>query len=113
MNIYTLSSAIYSALPEGYDTTVTNGTCLNDTIKVTKDNSHIAMYIGLDDTATGVLNASVYDESDPEENELLEEGIYWDTENGATIGTIAKRYRQKHLKQHLQQQQRKVRPCTA
>ena len=47
MNIYTLSSAIYSALPEGYDTTVTNGRCLNDTIKVTKDNSHIAMCIFL------------------------------------------------------------------
>ena len=89
MNIHTLSSEIYSALPDGYDTTVTNGTYLNDTIKVNKDNSHIAMYIGMDDTATGVLNASIYDESDPEENELLEDGIYWDTENGATVETIA------------------------
>ena len=52
MNIYTLSSAIYSALPDGYDTTVTNGTCLNDTIKVTKDNSHIVMYISQDEAAT-------------------------------------------------------------
>ena len=89
MNIHTLSSEIYSALPEGYDTTVTNGTCLNDTIKVTKDNSHIAMYIGMDDTATGVLNASVYDESSNAEDELLENGIYWDTEHGATVDTIA------------------------
>ena len=89
MNIYTLSSAIYSALPDGYNTTVTNGTCLQDTIKVTKDNSHIAMYIGCDDTAMGVLNASIYDESSDEEDELIEDGIYWDTENGATIETIA------------------------
>ena len=88
MNIYTLSSAIYSALPEGYDTTITNGTRLNDTIKVTKDNSHIAMYISQDETANGVINAAVYDESDPEENILLEDGIYWDTENGATVETI-------------------------
>ena len=61
----------------------------DDTIKVTKDNSHIAMYIGCDDTAPGVLNASIYDESSDEEDELIEEGIYWDTENGATIETIA------------------------
>ena len=89
MNIYKLSNAIYSALPEGYNTEVTNGMCLNDTIKVTKDNSHIAMYIGFDETAKGVLNATVYDESDPEENEIVEDGIYWDTENGDTIETIA------------------------
>ena len=89
MNIHTLSSAIYSALPEGYDTTVTNGTHLNDTIKVTKDYSPIAMYISWDETAKGVLDAAVYDESDPEENELLEDGIYWDAENGATVETIA------------------------
>ena len=89
MNIYTLSSAIYSALPDGYDTTVTDGTSPDDTIKVTNDHSHIAMYIGLDETAKGVLNATVYDESDPEENEIIEDGIYWDAENGATIETIA------------------------
>ena len=35
MNIHTLSSEIYSALPEGYDTTVTNGTYLNETNIVT------------------------------------------------------------------------------
>ena len=89
MNIPTLSSKIYCALPEGYDTTVTNGTDLNDTIKVTKDGYTHAMYISQDETANNVLNASVYDESDPEENELLEDGIYWDTENGATVETIA------------------------
>ena len=89
MNIPTLSSKIYCALPEGYDTTVTNGTDLNDTIKVTKDGYTHAMYISQDEATSGVLNAAVYDESDQEENELIEDGIYWDTENGATVETIA------------------------
>ena len=88
MNIYTLSSKIYCALPDGYDTTVTSGTCLNDTIKVTKDNSHIVMYISRDETAKGVLNASVYDDTG-DGDELIEDGIYWDAENGATVETIA------------------------
>ena len=88
MNIPTLSSKIYCALPDGYDTTVTNGTDLNDTIKVTKDGYTHAMYISRDETAKGVLNASVYDDTG-DGDELIEEGIYWDTENGATVETIA------------------------
>ena len=89
MTINELDTAIYDALPEGYDTEVTNGVCLNDTIKVTKDGSTLAMYIGWDETADGVLNATVYDESDPEEDEFVEDGIYWDVEAGAIVESIA------------------------
>ena len=90
MNIHTLSNAIYSALPEGYDTTVTDGTSPDDTIKVTKDGSALAMYIGWDKMADDVLNATVYDEHNPEEDELIEEGIYWDTDEAdVTAESIA------------------------
>ena len=90
MTINELDTAIYYALPVGYDTEVTNGVCLNDTIKVTKDGSTLAMYIGWDETAHGVLNATVYDEHNPEEDKLTEEGIYWDTDEAdATIESIA------------------------
>lgn len=88
MTINELDTAIYNALPEGYDTEVTNGMCLDDTIKVTKDGSTYAMYIGWDETAHGVLNATVYDEGD-DEDEFVEEGIYWDVEAGATVESIA------------------------
>ena len=88
LKIYQLSSAIYSALPEGYDTTVTDGMRPSDTIKVTNDYSPIAMYISWDETAKGVLDAAVYDDTG-DGDELIEDGIYWDTENGATVETIA------------------------
>lgn len=74
-----LDNAIYNALPKGYDTTVVNGVIRNDTIKVSHDTNRLAMYIGCDDTTDDVLNAAVYDDSDPEENERVEEGVYWDT----------------------------------
>ena len=80
MTIHELDTAIHNALPEGYNTEVTNGTYLDDTIKVTKDGSALAMYIGWDKMADDVLNATVYDEHNPEEDELIEEGIYWDTD---------------------------------
>ena len=81
-----LDNAIYNALPEGYNTTVT----VDDNIKVTKDGSDYAMYIGWDETSEDVLNAAVYNESNPEEDELVEEGIYWDTdESGVTAESIA------------------------
>ena len=89
MTINELDTAIYNALPVGYDTEVTNGVCLNDTIKVTKGGSTLAVYIGWDETAHGVLNATVYDESDPDEDECVENGIYWDAEAGATAESIA------------------------
>ena len=90
MTIHELDTAIYNALPEGYDTEVTNGVCIDDTIKVTKDGSALAMYIGWDETAKGVLDATVYDEHDPEEDELIEDGIYWDTDEAdVTAESIA------------------------
>ena len=88
MTINELDTAIYNALPVGYDTEVTNGVCLDDTIEVTKDGSTYAMYIAWDETAHGVLNATVYDEG-IDGDEFVEEGIYWDAEDGATIESIA------------------------
>jgi hypothetical protein len=88
MTINELDTVLYSALPFGYNTEVTNGTCLDDTIKVTKDGSTLAMYIGWDETADGVLNATVYDEGD-DGDEFVEDGIYWDVEAGATVESIA------------------------
>ena len=46
------------------------------------------MYIAWDETADGVLNATVYDEG-IDGDEFVENGIYWDTEDGATIESIA------------------------
>ena len=89
MTIHELDTAIYNALPEGYDTEVTNGTQhLDDTIKVTKDGSTLVMHIGWDETAHGMLQATIYDESG-EEDEFVEHGIYWDVEAGATVENIA------------------------
>lgn len=88
MTINELDTAIYDALPEGYDTTVVNGMRPSDTIKVTNAYSPIAMYISWDETAKGVLDSAVYDDTG-DGDELIEDGIYWDTENGATVETIA------------------------
>ena len=44
-----LETAIYNALPEGYNTTVTG----DGNIKVTKNGSTYVMYIGCDETADG------------------------------------------------------------
>ena len=90
MTIHELDAAIYNALPEGYNTEVTDSVCLDDTIKVKKDGSALAMYIGWDKMADDVLNATIYDEHDPEEDKLIEEGIYWDTDEAdVTAESIA------------------------
>lgn len=79
-----LDNAIYNALPKGYDTTVVNGVIRNDTIKVSHDTNRLAMYISWDETADGVLNATVYNEGIMrdgfvQDSEFVEDGIYWDT----------------------------------
>lgn len=99
MTINELDTAIYNALPEGYDTEVTNGVCLNDTIKVTKQGSTSAMYLSLDENYTSVIVAAVYDE--PEGYHARGEfpmidGIYFDTEdsklNPETIAEDIEKY---------------------
>jgi len=93
--IHELDIAIYNALPEGYDTTVVSGVSLNDTIKVSHDTNRLAMYISWDETTDGVLNATVYNEGIMRDGfvqdfEIVEEGIYWDTnEANVTAESIA------------------------
>ena len=76
--IYDLLHVLHDVLGDEYNEEVTSGASLNDTIKVTKQGSTNAMYIGFDNEYPTVIDASVWNE----DNFLpVAEGIYWDTED--------------------------------
>ena len=82
--IFDLLHVLYDVLGDEYDEEVTNGECLNDTIKVTKHGSTNAMYLGFDNDYPTVINAAVYEEPEGyHERDAwpIAEGIYWDTED--------------------------------
>lgn len=93
-NIYDLLHLLFDVLGDEYDEEVTNGECLNDTIKVTKQGSTNAMYLGFDEEYPTVINATVWDEPEGYHDRYndwpVSEGIYWDTEDSKlTPETIA------------------------
>ena len=86
-NIYDVSRILFDVLGDEYHKEITNGACLNDTIRLTRDGSTNAMYIGLDVDCPTVIDAAVYEEPDGyhERDEWpIAEGIYWDTKDAST-----------------------------
>lgn len=61
------------ALPYEYSEHLNRAT---ETIKITKENSDIVVYIGEDETEPGIFNAASY--ADETADDPLCEGIYWD-----------------------------------
>ena len=83
-NINDLLNMLSDVLSDEYTEKVINCEYLNDTIKVTKQGSTNAMYIGFDLKYPDVINATVYDEPenyDERDDYPVAEGIYWDTED--------------------------------
>ena len=98
-NIYDLLHLLFDVLSDEYTEKVINGEYLNDTIKVTKQGSTNAMYIGFDLKYPDVINATVYDEPenyDERDDCPVAEGIFWDTEDPKltpeTIAADIKKY---------------------
>ena len=56
-NIYDLLHLLFDVLGDEYNEEVTSGAFLNDTIKVTKQGSTNAMYIGFDEMYPSVIDA--------------------------------------------------------
>lgn len=83
--IYDLLHVLYDVLGDEYDEEVTSGAFLNDTIKVTKQGSTNAMYLGFDNEYPSVIDATVWDEPNGTHDRYndwpVSEGIYWDTED--------------------------------
>ena len=65
---------LIAALPYEYSEHLNKNT---ETIKITKENSDIIVYIAEDETEPGIFNAASY--SSETDNDPLCEGIYWDT----------------------------------
>ena len=77
-NIYALLHILFDVLGSDFTAEVTSGASLDDTIKVTKQGSTNAMYLGFDNECPTVIDATVWNE----DNFLpVAEGIYWDTED--------------------------------
>lgn len=86
-NIYDVLHILFDVLSDEYHEEVTNGLCLSDTIKVTRDGSPNAMYISLDTDYPTVIDAAVYEEPDGYHERYawpIAEGIYWDTRDAST-----------------------------
>ena len=92
-NIYDLLHILFDVLGGEYDEEVVSGECLDDTIKVTKQGSTNAMYLGFDNEYPTVINAAVYEEPEGyHERDAwpISSGIYWDTTDPKlTTETIA------------------------
>ena len=83
-NINDLLHMLSDVLSDEYTEEVTNGECLDDTIKVTKQGSTSAMYLSLDENYPSVIVAAVYDEPDGYHMRgefPMIDGIYFDTED--------------------------------
>lgn len=83
-NIYDLLHMLYDALGDEYDEDVINGECLDDTIKVSKQDSTNVMYVSFDENYPSVIEAAVYDEPEGREERdawPIAEGIYWDMDD--------------------------------
>lgn len=61
------------ALPYEYSEHLNRNT---ETIKITKENSDIVVYVGEDETEPGIFNAASY--ASETDDDPLCEGIYWD-----------------------------------
>lgn len=84
-NIYDLLHLLFGVLSDDFTAEVISGAFLNDTIKVTKQGSTNAMYIGFDNEYPTVIDATVWDEPEGYHGRYddwpVSEGIYWDTED--------------------------------
>ena len=84
-NIYDLLHILFDVLGSDFTAEVTNGEFPDDTIKVTKQGSTNAMYLGFDEEYPTVIDATVWDEPEGYHDRYndwpVSEGIYWDTED--------------------------------
>ena len=86
-NIYDVLHILFDVLSDEYHEETTDGVCLHDTIRLTRDGSANAMYIGLDVDCPTVIDAAVYEEPGGyhERDEWpIADGIYWDTKDANT-----------------------------
>lgn len=83
-NIYDLLHMLYDALGDEYDEDLINGECIDDTIKVSKQDSTNVMYVSFDENYPSVIEAAVYDEPEGREERdawPIAEGICWDMDD--------------------------------